>query len=120
MWPLAIIKHQIATERCARVRHAVVSAQINLFVFHAPPQPFDKHVVTPGTFAIHADLDFVLEQNIGEGFAGELLLSVLKIVGRPYFASASSNASMQKSMVSVIESRGARTRRLNQSTIATR
>jgi hypothetical protein len=43
---------------------------------------------------------------------------VLKISGRPYRASASSTASTQKSTSSVIDSRHARTRRLNQSTTA--
>src|SRR6516162_5655207 len=46
--------------------------------------------------------------------------SVLKISGRPYPASASSRASMQKSAPSVFDSRHASTARLCQSMIATR
>ena len=46
--------------------------------------------------------------------------SVLKMSGLPWRASASSSASMQKSADSVIDSRQARTLRLNQSTTAAR
>ena len=46
--------------------------------------------------------------------------SVLKISGVPWRASASSRASMQKSADSVIDSRQARTFRLNQSMTAAR
>ena len=46
--------------------------------------------------------------------------SLLKIAGRPWRPSASSRASMQKSAERVIDSRNARTLRLNQSTTAAR
>jgi hypothetical protein len=46
--------------------------------------------------------------------------SVLKISGRPCRASASSTASRQKSTSRLIDTRQARTRRLNQSTTAVR
>ncbi len=46
--------------------------------------------------------------------------SVLNISGRPWQASASSTASKQNSTSNVINSRHARTRRLNQSTTAAR
>ena len=46
--------------------------------------------------------------------------SVLKISGLPCFASASSTASRQNPTSMVIDSRQARTRRLNQSTTAQR
>ena len=46
--------------------------------------------------------------------------SVLKISGLPWRASASPTASRQNSVSSVIDSRYARTRRLNQSTTAAR
>jgi len=47
-------------------------------------------------------------------------VSVLKISGLPCFARASSTASMQKSVVIVIDSRQDSTRRLYQSTTAAR
>ena len=46
--------------------------------------------------------------------------SLLKISGRPWRPSASSRASMQKPADSVIDSRHARTLRLNQSSTAAR
>ncbi len=36
------------------------------------PQALDEDVVSPGAFPIHADLDLILEQQAGEGDAGEL------------------------------------------------
>ncbi len=49
-----------------------VSSQIHLLVFHAPPQPFDEHVVAPAALAVHADGAAVLLQPPGEVQAGEL------------------------------------------------
>jgi hypothetical protein len=49
-----------------------VSTAHHLLVFDGPPQALDEDVVSPGTFPIHANLDLVLEQQAGEGDAGEL------------------------------------------------
>ena len=46
--------------------------QIYLFVFDALPKPFDKHIVTPATLAVHTDLDTVILQQPGEFQADEL------------------------------------------------
>ena len=51
----------------------VVSMQIDLFVFHTPPQPFHEHVVPPAAFAVHADLDAAVLQQLGKFEAGELV-----------------------------------------------
>src|SRR5258705_14008227 len=55
----AIVKIEVASDRDARVRNAVVGAQLDLFVLHGSPKPLDKHVVPPSPFAIHADADLV-------------------------------------------------------------
>ena len=67
-----IVPVEVLAEPLACRAHAVVSVQIDLLVFHAAPQPFDEHVVPPRPFAVHADLDVVLGQHAGEGWAGEL------------------------------------------------
>jgi hypothetical protein len=54
------------------LRDTGVGPQIHLLVFDGPPQALDEEVVSPGAFPIHADLDLVLEQQAGEGDAGEL------------------------------------------------
>ena len=65
----AIVKIEIAPERGACIRHAIVGMQINLFVFDRPPQTFDEHVVPPRALAIHADPDLVRCQNVCERFS---------------------------------------------------
>jgi hypothetical protein len=45
-------------------------------VFHRPPKPFDKHIVAPGSLAIHADRDLVLKKKSRERFAGKLASSI--------------------------------------------
>src|SRR5208283_5248370 len=121
MRPLAIVEVQIPAERSTCVANSVVGMQIDLLVLDRSPQPLDKDIVAPRAAAIHADRDRVLQQQASECGAGELAaLSVLKISGRPYLANASSTASRQNSTSMVIDSRQARTRRLNQSITAAR
>ena len=45
---VAIVKIEIPPNRSPCLRHALVGMQVDLLVFHAAPQPFDKHVVPPG------------------------------------------------------------------------
>jgi hypothetical protein len=114
----SIVEIQISTERGARDANAAVGVQVDLFVFDRFPDALDEDIVAPRALAVHADRDFVGDQNVGEGLAGEL--AVLKISGLPCFARASSSASTQKSACIVIDTRWLSTRRLNQSTTAVR
>jgi len=59
--------------------------QVDFLVFHAFPEPFNKDVIDPATFAIHADLDAVALDQIDELLTGKLtaLVAVLKISGLP-------------------------------------
>src|ERR1019366_7524193 len=66
MRPLRIVKRQVAPNRPARLRDALVGAQIDLLVFHAAPQPFDEHIVAPRSLAVHADGDGVRRQHADE------------------------------------------------------
>ena len=50
--------------------------KVNLFILDRFPQTFDKDVVPPAAFAIHADLDTVLMKGDDEGRAGELAILV--------------------------------------------
>ena len=61
-----IVEVEIAANRCAGLGHAVVGPEIHLLVFHAAPQPLDEDIVSPRTFAVHADRDAVLDQQVGE------------------------------------------------------
>ncbi len=97
--------------------------QVDGLVFRAdPPQAFDEDVVQAPVpawsmeIAICAPLSTLAELEAGKLTA----LSVLKISGRPYSASASLNASTQNPASTVFDSRHARTWRVAQSMIAIR
>jgi hypothetical protein len=51
---------------------AGIGLQIYLLILHAPPQPFDTHVVPPAAGAVHADLDVTVFQPPRELLAREL------------------------------------------------
>ena len=126
VWPSFIVKSQVPAERSTRIAYAVIGPQVDLLVFHRAPQPLDEHVVSPGAAAIHADADRLVLQHPREGRAGELaaLVGVEDLrfaVTRPAAAvPLPCTASRQNSASSVIDSRQASTRRLNQSSTAAR
>ena len=71
--------------------------------------------------SIHADLDSVIRQHLGELIAGELrALISIEMPGLLNRARASLSASTQNPAVSVFDSRQDSTRRVAQSMIATR
>src|ERR1700716_1449637 len=72
MGPSSVVEVEIPADRVPRLANAFVGSQIDLLVFDAAPQPFDEHVVPPGSFAIHANRDAVAGERAGEGDAGEL------------------------------------------------
>src|SRR6476660_2097593 len=47
-------------------------AQVDPFVLHGPPQALDKDVVVAAPASVHADLDPVIPQHVGELLANEL------------------------------------------------
>jgi hypothetical protein len=47
-------------------------AQVDPFVLHGPPQALDEDVVVAAPASVHADLDLVIPQYLGELLAGEL------------------------------------------------
>jgi hypothetical protein len=55
----SIVEIEISPDRLARVRHAVVGAQVDLLVFDRPPEALDEHVVPSRALAVHADADLV-------------------------------------------------------------
>jgi hypothetical protein len=63
---------EIPTQRLSGDRKGLVAVQIDLFVFHGFPQPFDEEVVAPAATAIHADLDLFLLKHADESRAGKL------------------------------------------------
>jgi len=70
--PAAIVERQVTGDAFLGRAHAVVRMQVNLFVFHRLPQPFDEHVVAPAALAVHADGDAFPVEYADEGRAGKL------------------------------------------------
>ena len=52
--------------------HALISTQVHALVFHASPQPLDKHIISPRAAAIHGKLGPTSEHRLGELLSGEL------------------------------------------------
>ena len=50
----------------------VTRAQVHPFVLDRPPQPLNKDVVMAASSTVHADLDAVVLEHLGEFGAGEL------------------------------------------------
>ena len=55
MPPVLIVEHQPVADALFGLGHTIIGFEIDLFVFDAPPQPFNKDIVAPGTLAIHTD-----------------------------------------------------------------
>jgi hypothetical protein len=70
--PSTVVEVQIPADRCPGIGDGIVGAKIDLLILDRPPEPFDKDVVAPRSFAVHAHGDAVVEQDPGEGDAGEL------------------------------------------------
>src|SRR3954454_8490043 len=72
MRPLCIVEVEVTRQRRPCFTNTVVGPQIDLFIFHRPPKALDKNVVPPGTAAIHAHRNRVLQQQPREGHTCEL------------------------------------------------
>lgn len=116
---LPVVELEIVGQLYARFGDAFIRMQIHVPVLDAASEPFDEDVIDPAALAVHADLDGVVGQHLGEIGAGELA-ALVGIEDLRYLAIASSSASTQKSVVMLIDTRCARTLRVAQSRMATR
>src|SRR6202163_2665270 len=66
-----VVKVEISTNRASRLTDGFVGSQIDLLVFDAFPKPLDEHVVSPSSFAIHADGDAVVGEDTGKRCSGD-------------------------------------------------
>ena len=96
-------------------------SQIDPLVLHRPPQALNEDVVVATTAPIHADLDAMIQQHPGERFTGELR----PLIGIEDARLGESDKSFAQGLnenptVRVFDRRHDRTRRVDQSMIATR
>src|SRR5882757_10304803 len=67
-----VVKVEILADRISCLADGFVGSQIDLLVFDALPQPLNEYVVSPSSFAIHADGDAVVGENAGKVRTGKL------------------------------------------------
>lgn len=72
MRPDLIIEGQVARHALLGVVDGLVGMKIDLLILEAPPQPFNKDVVSPPSGPSHANLNPMSLQKPGEFLAGEL------------------------------------------------
>ncbi len=69
---LTIVKLQISANSFPCLRYCFIGPKVNVLIFYTAPQAFNEHIVNPSAFAIHADINASLFENVCEGLAGEL------------------------------------------------
>ena len=118
--PLVVIEREPPADAPTSFTRRAIRLDENFLVLQAAPQPLDEDIVQKPAFAIHADPDTLGFQLGQERRAGELhaLVGVENFRLAMPGASPSRNASTQNSASKVIDTRHARTRRLNQSIAA--
>ena len=72
MRPLSIVKTEVRREILYGVWRIAVVLEVDVFVFHRPPESFDKDVVQRTAPAVHADHDILVLESTGERLAGKL------------------------------------------------
>src|SRR5262245_65739866 len=79
-----VVKFQITADRRAGLRDALVGLEIDLLVLQCPPEPLNKHVVSPRPLSVHADRDVTRDQNVRKRIACELAALIgVEIYGLP-------------------------------------
>ena len=70
--PPGIVESEVAGQLLPGLGDALVGMEVDVLIFHALPQAFDKYIIDPAPLAIHAYLDLVGLQHLGEVVTGEL------------------------------------------------
>src|ERR1035438_2149798 len=72
MDPTAIVKIKVPGQSGLEFTSVLGGPQVNILIFHAAPESFDKYVVDPAALPIHTDANPGGVEHIGPRFAGEL------------------------------------------------
>ena len=78
MRSLGVVPIEVLGDVGASSAHAVVGHEVHAFVLYATPQPFDKHVVAPGTSPVHRQLDAFAQHRVGK-FLGRELTTLIRV-----------------------------------------
>ena len=66
MTTLMVVKLKIGFQAISSFRYRVIGIEVDFFVFDAFPGPFNDDVINPSPFSIHADLDLIRSESVGE------------------------------------------------------
>src|SRR5215510_2975863 len=72
MKPLTIVKLEISAQARDDLWYGFVIAYVDIFVFHAAPEPFNEDVVQRTASSVHTNGDFALFENPSERIARKL------------------------------------------------
>ena len=72
-----VVKMEVGVELGVGIDQRAVAFEVNLLVFHTPPQPFDEHVVQTPALAIHRQLHVQRQERLRKLGRGELAALVL-------------------------------------------
>ena len=72
MCPSLVMKGNVVPNRLSSLSHRSIGFQIDLFILDCSPKAFYEDVVSPASFAIHADPDVILFELGGKSLASEL------------------------------------------------
>lgn len=70
--PLVVIEQEVIFQSCLSLGHGLITLDINVLVFDAPPKPLGKDVVEGPTAGVHADSDLLLLQSLRKIRTGKL------------------------------------------------
>jgi hypothetical protein len=72
MSALVVVKAHPFLQAVAQLGATAEGMQVKVIVFDGPPQPFNEDVVLASAATVHADVDAVVFENLGETGAGKL------------------------------------------------
>lgn len=72
MGPARVVEGEAAVDPRGGGGDGVADVEIDFLVFQGAPEPLDKGMVASGALAVHAELNALCLEYVGEAGAGEL------------------------------------------------
>lgn len=70
MGALIVVEGEVFRQPDQQLSHAGIALEVNILIFHTPPEPLDEDIVQRS--ASHTDFDLLAFEYIGKDYAGEL------------------------------------------------
>ena len=72
MWAARVVTAEVLRQLLLGLGNALVRVEVDLLVFDALPQTFDENIVDPTPTSVHAYLNAVVREHLGEFVTREL------------------------------------------------